>query len=126
MSTSALLIQADTGEREDETALTRVQFDGYPEGIGRELLEYFTDPYEVRLLITGGEIRAIQGTDTEYYNNPEFPVWEESVDVERELTNGTLFNTYSVDYIYEFYQDTWYVWSKSDPEPSRLDDILDE
>jgi hypothetical protein len=124
MSTSALISLVDD---HDMVRLTRVNWDGYPEGVGADLLNYFNKPEDVNELIDGGEIRTITGHDVEYYNEdddyPQTLPLKEMVD---KLVDGYLFNDYMVEFIYVMTNNgDWYVHEIGDIEGEILEDILD-
>ncbi len=91
---------------------TRVNWDAYPDGVGKELYKNYNTPPEIEELITKGEIRTLAG-GLEYYDEGSFEPTEYDTieDAEKDISGEFI-------YLYdpEMGEDGWVVKSTGEEE----------
>lgn len=114
---------------EDSTKVIRIyhHWDGYPDGVGKTLLEEFNSYDKAINLIAFGDASDINGTNAVFYNS-----WREGEDwkttMPRQYTSEQAYeDSCNEDYAYLFKDGKWYVkncWSDEDTDWKELTEAL--
>lgn len=89
-------------------------WDGYPEGVGKTLLEDFNDYDKALNLVLGGDVSSILGGCLAYY------CAREGFDGPEQLDVPTMYE----EYVYKFEDGKWYFQSEDDTDWINLEDYL--
>ena len=127
MATSAwLAVETDNDGEKRYFTTNRVNFDGYPNGLGADLVKYWSDPADAEALVEGNEIRGVDGDDVERYGeylSNDLAIDADIIDpreVYRELSlandeSNTELYPEDNSYQYIYYDGKWYAYDYGDP-----------
>lgn len=116
---------------EDSTKVIRIyhHWDGYPDGVGKTLLEEFNSYEKAINLIAFGDASDINGTTAVFYNS-----WREGEDWKhtkpRQYTSEQAYEeSCDEDYAYLFKDGKWYVkncWSDEDTDWKAVEEVIEK
>jgi hypothetical protein len=102
MGTSAALVIKLS---ESSWGINRVNWDGYPSGVGKELKTYFNTHEQATRLLDNDEIRSLEGGQIEHYNEDASPT--RYVHTEQEAFQYADLNRESYTYYWDLTR--WYL-----------------
>ena len=126
MATSAwLAVETDNDGEKRYFTTNRVNFDGYPEGLGKDLVNYWDHPEDAAALVEGNEIRSIDGAKVERYGRDISGSFSIDVDItdpeevyiEAKRANddaGNRLNPGDNSYQYIYYDGKWHAYQHGD------------
>lgn len=116
---------------EDSTKVIRIyhHWDGYPDGVGKTLLEEFNSYEKAINLIAFGDASDINGTTAVFYNS-----WREGEDWKhtkpRQYTSEQAYEeSCDEDYAYLFKDGKWYVkncWSDENTDWKAVEEVIEK
>ena len=91
-------------------------WDGYPDGVGKTLINEFNDYDKALNLVLGGDVSTINGLEMRFYC--EMDGWDECKTSQYDVP--TLYE----EYIYKFEDGVWYFQGEDDTEWRNLSEYL--